>query len=160
MLCLFVWAYDVDNTNTINILTFPIVNWLVRCPIKTKRGTKKTRMGNRCLQKRKRQSLLWIQRKRRKEKWHHQSKKALLLSRSGKYFGDHIPPYSFLSCLPAESPCESTPNNDVKESETSNVQQVETKIYKEYAAAKDQEGIHKYTNWTKEWVNHLKGYVF
>lgn len=43
-------------------------------------------------------------------------------------------------------PEDTPPNVDVKVLETSNVQEFETKIYKEYAAAQDHEGIHKYTN--------------
>lgn len=43
-------------------------------------------------------------------------------------------------------PDDSPPNGDVKGLETNDVQEFETKIYKEYAAAQDHEGIHKYTN--------------
>lgn len=47
-------------------------------------------------------------------------------------------------------PVDSPPIGDVKGLETNNVQEFETKIYKEYAAAQDHEGIHKYTNVTIE----------
>lgn len=50
--------------------------------------------------------------------------------------------YSFLSWPPAES----TPSLDVKGLETGNVIELETKVYKEYAAAQDHEGTHRYRN--------------
>lgn len=53
----------------------------------------------------------------------------------------------FLPILPADV---SPPNGDDKGLGTNNVQEFEAKIYKEYAAAQDHEGIHKYTNVTIE----------
>lgn len=52
--------------------------------------------------------------------------------------------------LPVLPPDDSPPNGDDNGFETNNVQEFETKIYKEYAAAQDHEGIHKYTNVTIE----------
>lgn len=54
-----------------------------RCQIKPTRGRQRNRLKRRCLQMRKRP--LRIQRKRKKEKWPHQRKKALFSSGSGKY---------------------------------------------------------------------------
>lgn len=52
----------------------------------------------------------------------------------------HISHYFFLFCPPADP----SPTNDVNSLETSNVEEEENKLYQEYAAAHDHEGIHKY----------------
>lgn len=50
--------------------------------------------------------------------------------------------YCFLFCLPADS----SPTSDSQICATSNVEQLETKLYHEYSAAQDYEGIDKYAN--------------
>lgn len=60
--------------------------------------------------------------------------------------------YSFLLCSTAESLYESTPSPNVNGLETGNVEEEENKVYKEYAAAQDHEGIHKYTIITIEQI--------
>lgn len=50
--------------------------------------------------------------------------------------------YLLLSCPPADP----LPTNDVNSLETSHVEEEKDKVYHEYLAAQDHEGIHKYTN--------------
>lgn len=52
----------------------------------------------------------------------------------------HTSHYFFLSCSTADL----SPNYDVNSLETTNVKEEENKVYQEYAAAQDYEGIYKY----------------